>query len=137
MIFVDTSAWVALFAGSDEFHGAAAAFWRQVRAKSLPLISTFDVFGETLTVIRSRVGLEPALEFGEAFLSSDILIREQVEEDLRQEAWRLFKQYQDKPLSFTDCTSFAVLRKRGLRHVFSFDRDFQRLGFLVNVLPAT
>lgn len=135
MIFVDTSAWVALFVGADDFNGEARAFWSALRRESVPLLSTFDVFGETLTVIRSRAGLDQALEFGQAFLESNILLREEVDAALRREAWSLFKQYRDKPLSFVDCTSFAVLRRRRLRHVFSFDEDFRRLGFAVNTLP--
>lgn len=135
MIFVDTSAWVALFVAADTFHDEAAALWREVREMKVSLVSTFDIFGETLTVIRARSGLPEALEFGEAFLSSRILAREEVDAGLRADAWALFKQYRDKPLSFTDCTSFALLRRRGLRHVFSFDEDFRRLGFVVNVMP--
>ena len=135
MIFVDTSAWVALYVQGDRFHGPAAEFWEALRRRSVPLLSTFDIFDETLTMLRSRAGFPAAVEFGEAFLESRILMRQEVDGPLRQEAWRLFKQYRDKPLSFTDCTSFAVLRRRGLRHVFSFDEDFERLGFIVNILP--
>lgn len=135
MIFVDTSAWVALFVGQDRFHGEAAAFWEELRRRSIPLFSSFDIFGETLTVIRSRGGLEQALEFGTAFLDSRILVREEIDAATRRQAWELFKQYRDKPLSFVDCTSFALLRRRGMRHVFSYDDDFRQLGFSVNSLP--
>lgn len=71
MIFVDTSAWVALYVGTDRFHSQADAFWRELRRRSIPVLSTFDVFGETLTVIRGRAGLPQALEFGEALLMED------------------------------------------------------------------
>jgi hypothetical protein len=135
MIFVDTSAWVPLYDASERYHAEASAFWESLRRDRVPLVSTFDIFDETLTVIRSRAGFAAALQFGEAFLDSRVLLRLEVDAALRQEAWNLFKQYRDKPLSFTDCTSFAVLRRKGLRHVFSFDEDFRRLGFLVNVLP--
>jgi predicted nucleic acid-binding protein len=135
VIFVDTSAWVALFVKGDARHDEAVRLWTELRRRSIPLISTYDIFGETLTVIRSRASLEQALTFGEAFLASAVLVREEIGGDLRRQAWELFKQYRDKPLSFTDCTSFALLRKRGLRLVFSFDDDFRRLGCLVNCLP--
>lgn len=135
MIFVDTSAWVALFVRGDAYHAEAARLWTEARRRSLPLISTYDVFGETLTVIRSRASLDQALLFGSAFLESAVLIREEINADLRRQAWELFKQYRDKRLSFTDCTSFALLKRRGLRNVFSFDEDFSRLGYAVNTLP--
>lgn len=136
MIFVDTSAWVVLYVASDRRHKDAAAFLAMPERKAVPLAGTFDVFGETLTVIRSRAGLSDAIAFGEAFLSSRILLRTEVDAALRRQAWELFIRYREKPLSFTDCTSFALLRKQGLRHVFSFDDDFRRLGFAVNELPG-
>ncbi len=136
MIFVDTSAWVALFVREDDFHRDAAEFYAALRKAAVPLLSSYDVFGETLTVIRGRAGLDQAIEFGDAFLKSAILLREEADSGVRRDAWELFRQYRDKPLSFTDCTSFAILKRRSLRHVFSYDSDFRRLGFTVNALPS-
>ncbi len=48
----------------------------------------------------------------------------------RDRAWDLFTRYDDKVLSFTDCTSFALLRERGLTEVFTFDSDFVKVGFV-------
>jgi predicted nucleic acid-binding protein len=39
--------------------------------------------------------------------------------------------YEDKKLSFTDYTSFALMRKRCIENVFSFDRDFEKIGFIL------
>ena len=39
--------------------------------------------------------------------------------------------YEDKVLSFTDCTSFALMRERKLLEAFTFDSDFKRAGFVV------
>ena len=45
-------------------------------------------------------------------------------------AWKLFQTYEDKKLSFTDCTSFAIMEKKGIDKAFSFDEDFVRIGFV-------
>ena len=45
------------------------------------------------------------------------------------EAWEIFKKYFDKDFSFTDCTSFAVMKIRKISEVFSFDKHFEQYGF--------
>jgi predicted nucleic acid-binding protein len=37
-------------------------------------------------------------------------------------------EYRDKPLSFTDCVSFAVMEGKGLKDAFTFDANFSQFG---------
>ncbi len=48
-----------------------------------------------------------------------------------QHAWVLWLARPDKTYSFTDCTSFVVMRRLGLQSVIAVDTDFQREGFLL------
>lgn len=41
------------------------------------------------------------------------------------------KKYEDKELSFTDCTSFAIMEKLKLHKAFTFDEHFKKVGFEV------
>ena len=41
----------------------------------------------------------------------------------------LLKKYADQAVSFTDCLSFALMRRDGIRECFAFDRHFQAAGF--------
>jgi len=44
-------------------------------------------------------------------------------------AWRLRLRYREKPrISFTDLTSFVIMRELGLRHVLTGDAHFQQVG---------
>ena len=54
----------------------------------------------------------------------------EIDSDLLQHAWEIFVGYEDKVLSFTDCTSFALMRQRRLLEAFTFDNDFKGAGFL-------
>jgi hypothetical protein len=49
---------------------------------------------------------------------------------LEDAAFAIFKRYHDKGFSFTDCTSFAVMKALKLRKAFAFDRHFEQMeGF--------
>jgi len=51
-----------------------------------------------------------------------------------EKARGLFFQYSDKDFSFTDCTSFAVMREMRLTRALTTDRHFRQMGF--QVVPA-
>ena len=41
----------------------------------------------------------------------------------------IFFRYRDKDFSFTDCTSFAVMRELKIHEVLTTDRHFVQMGF--------
>jgi predicted nucleic acid-binding protein len=44
-------------------------------------------------------------------------------------AGEIFESYSDQDFSFTDCTSFAVMRALGLSEAFTGDKHFVTTGF--------
>jgi predicted nucleic acid-binding protein len=53
-----------------------------------------------------------------------------VTEDIEESAWLIFERFnKDKFWSFTDCTSNAIMQMLGIKESFSFDRDFEQMGF--------
>jgi predicted nucleic acid-binding protein len=99
------------------------------------LITTDFVVDETLTLIRFRLGLAAANAWWQQIDGSARLRWERVENDRFERARNLFFQYRDKDVSFTDCTSFAVMRELKLTTVLTTDGHFRQVGF--NMLPAT
>lgn len=51
-----------------------------------------------------------------------------VTQDDEQRADEIFLKYTDHRISYTDCTSVAVMERLGIDTVFSFDRDFETMG---------
>ncbi|MBX9789979.1 MAG: hypothetical protein K2Y37_13760 [Pirellulales bacterium] len=49
--------------------------------------------------------------------------------ELFDAAWSLFGQRADKNWSLTDCTSFVIMRSRGLVDALTADRHFAQAGF--------
>ena len=90
------------------------------------------VLDETYTLLRRRPrGLAMARSIHDVAEDSRHVELVEIDTELRRLAWDLFLSYQDKVLSFTDCTSFALMRQRGLHAAFTFDADFQRVGYAV------
>jgi len=63
---------------------------------------------------------------------------ERVSEDRFSSAWALRKKYRDKPeISFTDFTSFVIMKELGIRKVFTVtgDSHFEDVGMGFEILP--
>jgi len=46
------------------------------------------------------------------------------------QALDLYHQHRDKHWSLTDCTSFLIMRERGIRDALTGDRHFEQAGFV-------
>lgn len=131
-IFVDSSAWIALFDKADGRFQEAREYWHHLRHHRRELVTSEYVLDETYTLLRrGPVGLSLAVALHDKLADSRLAEVIEIDSNLRTEAWRLFGRYDDKVLSFTDCTSFALMRREDLLEVFGFDRDFERAGFVL------
>ena len=119
---------------ADPAHSACTAARDATLEAGRTLITTDFVVDETLTLIRFRLGLAAAQAWWQQIDGSARLRWERVENDRFEKARNLFFQYRDKDLSFTDCTSIAVMRELRLTTVMTTDRHFHQVGF--DVLPA-
>jgi predicted nucleic acid-binding protein len=72
-----------------------------------------------------------SVELGTAILTSESLLMLRVSENILQESWDLYKSRREIDLSLTDCTSAILARKQGIVDIYSYDRDFEALGFRV------
>jgi len=132
MIFVDTSAFLALADEKDKHHSDATRFREEIKSGRVKIRKIFTsdyIIDETLTRIRYTVGHREAVSWGRDILASNVVEKIEVDREIFGLAWELFETYDDKALSFTDCTSFAIMKKKGIEKSFSFDEDFERLGF--------
>jgi predicted nucleic acid-binding protein len=129
-LFVDTSAFVALANEADRNHTAAKKLLRSAGKKRRALVTSTYVVDETLTVVRMHLGHPAAVKVGEALMLSAWCRVVDVGGETREAAWQIFVRYADQTFSFTDCTSFALMRAMGLGEAFTFDlRDFRAAGF--------
>jgi hypothetical protein len=128
-LFVDTSAWLALNDKSDQYHDKALSILNVVKRQKIGLITSEYIVDESITIIRYRISHRAAIVFGDSLMDSTIVTVMDIAMDERTQAWHLFKKYSDKDLSFTDCTSFALMNKLKIRKAFTFDDHFKQIGF--------
>ena len=129
-VFVDSSAWIALYDPSDQYHAAIVPVWQQLAEESVYLITTDYVLDEVYTHLRRRVGLPACVAFHNLVVSSSVLRVVDVAPSVRQAAWSILVKHEDKVLSFTDCASFAVMTDLGMHDALTFDRHFRQVGFV-------
>lgn len=133
-IFIDSSAYIAYYNKRDENHEKAKNFLDKIRSKEIsPIIFyTSDyIFDEVLTTIITLTGRKDlAIKVGNAILSSKITKIIKVDSKIFNEAWELFKKYKDKTWSFTDCTSFIIMKINNIKRAFTFDEHYKQAGYV-------
>ncbi len=127
---VDTSAWYALINRRDPSH--INVF--QVLKEAPRLVSTNFIFDETITLCRQRLGFTAACRVGHVLRNHPRLDLIRLENRDEQSAWKLFQDRSDKHYSYTDCTSFSLMRRLGLDTAVAKDADFLHEGF--QLMPA-
>lgn len=128
-VFVDTSAWYALIDRRDADHARVAALVRRLVGDGVRLVSTDYVLDESCTLARARSGSEAALRLLDLVHGTAALDLEWIGSERFERAERLFRKHDDQAFSFTDCTSFAVMRERGLTDAITTDEHFRIAGF--------
>lgn len=128
-VFVDTAGWMMLADSSDTLHRKAVTFRDDWLRRNGTLTSTNFVLDETLTLLRVRLGIDAAARWWDQVEASARLSWEWIGPEQTEKARRWFFRWKDKAFSFTDCTSFVVMRERRLRTAFTSDRHFRQAGF--------
>lgn len=130
VIFGDTSAFKAVFDSDDDFHGKAIAFWEDIKEERKIILTSNFILDELFTLVRSHLGKAAVLRLRQDLLESPEqlkVIRITIKDELS--AWKYFENLPGRKLSFTDCTSFALMKRLGLKEVFAFDDHFGKAGF--------
>ena len=136
LIFLDTSLLVAYYNADDVNHADAREFVRDMEGKRVGFLISDYIFDEILTVMLVRSGKKKAIEVCNAILrdvGSGSIRLLYVDEEVFGRATAIFTRFVDKTWSFTDCTSYILMRNAGIAKCASFDRHFYQFGF--EVLP--
>jgi predicted nucleic acid-binding protein len=122
-MFVDTSAWYAGIVPTDpQYHVV-----RRTLASGGRLVTTDYVLDETLTLLKARGHVDRARRFGTRILEGKAARLEFISERDIQQAWLVFTTFRDKAWSFTDCTSFIVMKRLTITQALALDEHFHQM----------
>jgi predicted nucleic acid-binding protein len=126
-VFVDTSAFYAVFDADDEEHPRAREAWEGLVSGEDLLFTSNYVMVETLALLQSRLGVEAVRAFQDA--AAPLLRVLWVDRGVHREAVTAVLTAGRGNLSLVDCSSFALMRRHGLDTAFAFDGHFPEQGF--------
>lgn len=128
-VLADTSALYAFVDKNDGNHGAARdAVVRILRAGRLIVASDY-LIAETLNLANARGGATVALRVLDLVEQSAGIRVEWIGVDRFEAAKKFFRKYTDHRYSFTDCTSFVLMRELRLTEALTTDHHFVEAGF--------
>jgi len=56
-----------------------------------------------------------------------------IDSEIFQKAWEIYRNFKDKNWSFTDCTSYVLMKNLSVDKALPFDEHFKQFGF--KILP--
>ncbi|MFA4934744.1 MAG: PIN domain-containing protein [Candidatus Methanoperedens sp.] len=133
-LLLDTSALVTARNANDRNHNKALEIMMPALQGEYGKLFVSDyIFDEAVTLAYVRTGSKKlAYDIGIFAKAKPINFRfiEPIDFD---RAWEIFQQYEDKRLSFTDCTNIALMERLNIEALFTFDMEFKGL---VNVIAV-
>lgn len=127
-IFVDTGAFLAKEIQRDQHHSEAFENWGGLSQAADLLYTSEHCIDETATLLARRTNYAFAASWGADLLSSGITVLRADPADW-ESGFRLMRKFADQGVSFTDCLSFALMKRQHIHWVFGFDRHFSAAGF--------
>ena len=125
--FVDTSAFLAVLGKDDENYARARTAWSELLEQRVTLVTSSYVLTETVAVVQHRMGLDAVRVFHHDIYP--ILTTEWVRGEWHEKGMGSVLAARRRNLSLVDCVSFEIMRQRGIRKVFAFDKHFEEQGF--------
>lgn len=128
-VLIDTAGWACLLDRREAKHGEAVRLMAECSQLRRPLVTTDYVVDETATLLVARRAGGLLGEFFELIGRSAALTLTPVGPGRFREACGYLLKHRDQGYSFTDVTSFIVMRELGMTDALTEDRHFEQAGF--------
>lgn len=128
-VFIDTAGWACLLDRREAKHAEAVRVMAECAQMRRPLVTTDYVVDETATLLNARRAGALLAEFFELIWRSAALTLTPVGPGRFREACAYLLKHRDQGYSFTDVTSFIVMRELRMSEALTEDRHFEQAGF--------
>jgi len=131
-IFVDTSGWGNLVDKSQPYHQLMVQLYREAKQQKRRLITSNYVLTEVVALLTSplRIPRPKIISFVNSLKQSLYVDIIHIDKDKDDEAWILLASREDKEWSLVDCSSFIIMKERGMLEALTNDVHFEQAGFI-------
>lgn len=134
-VFIDAGPFYALNNPRDQYFLQAQVLIQKLKTNNIRLITTDYIIEETATSLLTsfKGGYWNAVNFLNWILGkTQPVVLEWIDQKRFFQASMIFLRYnKDKQWSFTDCTSFVIIKELKIPKVFTFDEHFKQMGFTI------
>lgn len=127
-LYVDTSAWIALFDRKEKAHSSARAVVEGAAGRNVKLLTGWHTLVELADGIANHYDQARAAREIDRLLRSPS-VRVLDSESRRDAALDLLRARTSWGVDLSDCLSFALMTHHGIATAFTYDRDFEKAGF--------
>jgi predicted nucleic acid-binding protein len=127
MIFIDSSAFLAIVKVDDINHLRAKQQWTDLLNSSEALYTNNYVVVESIAILQKRSGLKVVEQLQRNILG--IVNIDWIGEEHHFQALETVFELKRRRVSLVDCAAFQTMRHLGIETAFTFDSHFREEGF--------
>ncbi len=124
MVFVDASAWIALYHKRDKYHKLAWTTYEQLLNEVRKFLTTNWVAYEAITILKSRASYRAAKTLWDILQDPELSQVVHIDRKLEDRALDIFWSYQDKKWGVVDCSSMLLMEREKCSLAFGYDHHF-------------
>lgn len=128
-VFIDTSGFYALLVSNDDYHMTARNFINNAREQKILLHTTDYILDETYTLLKARKVSSQIQVLMELLSKSKAIKINWIDQEIFDLGSKFFLKHEDQDYSFTDCLSFVMMKKLGIKLVLTKDHHFANASF--------
>lgn len=128
-VFIDTSAFVALLVDKETDHEKVAKKYHDYRQKRAILFTSDYILDELFTrlLYYKQIDIKKNIQKLKESISAGEITVLRIDEALFEKTLEGFLKFSDHKISFTDATSYTLLKSFNLDEVFTLDDDFKKI----------
>ena len=129
-VFADTNFWIAIFDERDSLHEAATDAITLL-PENCRLVTSQTIFSEVLELFAKRSVFikEEIIGFTADVIVDSSVILEPSTPKLFDDTIAYYRKHSDKEWGFVDCSSFVIMKRRGIKEALTYDKHFIQAGF--------
>ena len=126
-IFLDTSFVLAYVFKDDKYNSKAGKLQNEITKENIVVLTTDLILIEVANSLsKVKFRHEAVITINNLQRAANVL---PVDRNTFENAWNLFEKRIDKEWGLTDCYSFVVMEKLGIKQALTTDKHFEQGGF--------